>query len=84
MLYGFFMREDECPEVPVGEDGDERIVDIPTAQRLLGRISRREVTNMVRRGELKKIKIGRRAVITIDSINARIDRAIDESQAVPA
>lgn len=78
------MHEDVFPEVPTSEEDDARIVGIPRAQALLGGITRREVTNMVRRGELQKVKIGRRSMIVRASIDARIDRAIAEASAAVA
>ena len=55
-------------------------VAIAETQRLLGGISRTSVYELVRDRQLKKIKIGRRGLITVASINALVDR-LAEAQA---
>jgi helix-turn-helix protein len=55
-------------------------VPIVETQRLLGGISRTSVYELVKSGQLKKIKIGRRGLITVASLNALVDR-LSEAQA---
>jgi hypothetical protein len=55
-------------------------VPIPGAQYMLGGISRTAVYELARNGRLKKIRIGRRGLITVASIKALIDR-LAETQA---
>jgi hypothetical protein len=55
-------------------------VPIAETQRLLGGISRTSVYDLVRDGQLTKIKIGRRGLVTVASINALVDR-LSEAQA---
>ena len=51
-----------------------RLVPIPETRRLLGNIGHSTVYELVGRGELVKVNIGRRAFVTSDSINAYMDR----------
>lgn len=82
-MHGVEFRNAPTGGAQEGTD-DTRVVSMEKAQALLGDITYREINKMVGRGELTKVKLGRRSLITIDSINARIDRAIGESQAVAA
>jgi hypothetical protein len=49
-------------------------VSVAEAQRILGGISRTAVYELARDGQLKKIRIGRRGLITVASISAFVDR----------
>jgi hypothetical protein len=49
-------------------------VPIAEAQRMLGGISRTSVYELAKGGQLKKIRIGRRGLIIVASINALVDR----------
>jgi hypothetical protein len=49
-------------------------IPIAEAQRMLGGISRTSVYGLAKGGQLKKIRIGRRGLIVVASINAFVDR----------
>lgn len=51
-----------------------RIASIEKTRFALGGVSSTTVYELVKRGELVKVNIGRRGFITTDSINAFIDR----------
>lgn len=60
-----------------------RLVPIPEARQRLGGIANSTIYELVNRGELVKVNIGRRGFITAGSIDAYVDRltaarAIDE------
>lgn len=79
------MREDEFQKVPTREDAeDARVVPIPKAQQLLGGVTYRQITLMVQRGDLVKLKIGRRTMIYRKSIDRYIDRQLAEAEQVAA
>lgn len=52
---------------------DRRLVSIATAANRLA-VGRTTIYELVKRNELSKVKIGRRGLITSDSIEAYIDR----------
>jgi hypothetical protein len=82
------MHGDEFTRIPVdGEsEADARIVSIVRTQVLLGDITRREVMNMIRRNQLETIKVGRRRMVLVKSIDSYIDERIEaaKSQLVAA
>jgi hypothetical protein len=45
------------------------IASIRTTQELLGGVSRQTVYNLVNTGRLRKVNLGRRAFITMDSVS---------------
>ena len=49
-------------------------VPIAGTQRMLGGISRTSVYELFKSGQLQKIRIGKRALVTVASINALVDR----------
>jgi hypothetical protein len=49
-------------------------VPIPGTQNMLGGISRTSVYELVKSGQLQKIRIGKRSLITVSSIYALVDR----------
>ena len=51
-----------------------RLVPIPEARHVLGGIGRSTVYQLVERRELSKVKVGRRAFITSESLDAYLDR----------
>jgi hypothetical protein len=51
-----------------------RLVSIPEARRELGGIGHSTLYELVNRGELVKVKIGRRGLITAQSIQDYVDR----------
>jgi len=74
----------------VRQEENRLLIPIPDAQTDLGGISRPTVYNLVNRGELVKVNIGRRGFITAESIAAYVDRltaaasANQRSEAAPA
>jgi len=58
-----------------------RLVSITDAQAILGGISKPTVYSLVSRGELVKVKIGRRGLITTASLDAYIQRITEEAGA---
>ena len=57
-----------------GQPAAPLAVPIAETQHMLGRISRTSVYELVKSGQLTKIKIGRRGLITVSSIYALVDR----------
>lgn len=51
-----------------------RLVSIPDARLELGGIGHTTLYELVKRGELKKVNIGRRGFITAESLVAYVDR----------
>jgi hypothetical protein len=49
-------------------------VPIPGTQNMLGGISRTSVYELVKSGQLQKIRIGKRSLITVASIRDLVDR----------
>lgn len=47
---------------------------VPDAQKVLGGVSRSTIYNLVARGELEFVHIGRRALVTDESLRAFVDR----------
>lgn len=55
------------------------IVSVSTAQRLLGGIGRTKVYDLINRGELVKVNVGRRGLITTASIESYVARLSGET-----
>lgn len=85
--YGLFMREDANPNVPEHGDADvlsmvddlpaeerRRLIDLPNAARILGDISTREVEKRIDAGDLEDVKLGRRRLVVVSSIDVYIAR----------
>lgn len=53
-----------------------RLVSIPEARKLLGNIGHTTLYELVNRGEIIKVNIGRRGLITSESLEAYMDRLI--------
>ncbi len=51
-----------------------RLVPVPDAQDYLGGIGRTLLYDLVNRRELELVKIGRRSFITVESLDAFLDR----------
>ena len=51
-----------------------RLVSIPEARQLLGNIGHTTLYELVNRGEIVKVNIGRRGLITSESLDAYMDR----------
>jgi hypothetical protein len=58
------------------------IVPIPESQAYLGGIGLTKLYDLVKRGELVKVNIGRRGFITMKSLEAYVDRNIEAAQVV--
>jgi predicted DNA-binding transcriptional regulator AlpA len=56
------------------DSGVRRLVSIPEARQLLGGIGHTTVYELVNRGEIVKVNIGRRGFITSESLEAYMDR----------
>ena len=56
------------------EQHGPRLIPVPGVQTELGGISRTTVYELVNRGELTKVSIGRRSFITAESLASYIDR----------
>ena len=56
------------------ETGVKRLVSIPEARRLLGDIGHTTVYELIKRGEIVKVNIFRRAFITSESLDSYMDR----------
>jgi hypothetical protein len=52
----------------------KRLVSIPEARQLLGNIGHTTLYELVNRGEIVKVNIGRRGLITSQSLEAFMDR----------
>jgi hypothetical protein len=62
-------------------EADRLLVPIPGAQSQLGGVSRTTVYDLVNRGELVKVNIGRRGFITGKSLAAYVDRLSEAASA---
>ena len=51
-----------------------RLVSIPDARAALGGIGNTTIYDLIKRGELVKVKIGRRGFVTSESLDAYVDR----------
>jgi predicted DNA-binding transcriptional regulator AlpA len=52
----------------------KRLVSIPEARAVLGGIGHTTIYDLINRGELVKVNIGRRGLITSESLAAYVDR----------
>lgn len=55
-------------------DGVKRLVSIAEARALLGGIGHTTIYELIKRGEITKVNIGRRGFITSESLAAYVDR----------
>lgn len=58
-----------------------RLVAIPEARQALGGIGRSTLYELITRGEVIKVNIGRRGFITADSLDAYVERLTSRSAA---
>jgi helix-turn-helix protein len=58
----------------------KRLVPIPEARQVLGGIGHTTVYELVKRGEIIKVNIGRRGFITSESLEAYMDRLSADSE----
>jgi predicted DNA-binding transcriptional regulator AlpA len=56
------------------ETSVRRLVSIPEARHLLGDIGHTTLYELIKRGEIVKVNIGRRGFITSESLEAYLDR----------
>jgi hypothetical protein len=56
------------------DSGTKRLVSISESRKLLGDIGHTTLYDLVKRGELTKVNIGRRGMITSESLTAYMDR----------
>ncbi len=56
------------------DTGARRLVSIPETRAILGGIGHTTVYELVNRGEIVKVNIGRRGFITSESLEAYMDR----------
>lgn len=58
-----------------------RLISIPDTGQILGGITRVAVYHLINQGNLQRVKVGRRAMITATSIDAYVARITEEAQA---
>jgi hypothetical protein len=63
------------------ETSVKRLVSIPETRHLLGDIGHTTVYELVKRGEIVKVNIGRRGFITSESLEAYLDRLSEAATA---
>jgi hypothetical protein len=63
------------------DSGTKRLVSIPEARELLGGIGHTTIYDLINRGELLKVNIGRRGFITSESLAAYVDRLTEAAMA---
>lgn len=56
------------------DTGARRLISIPEAQGVLGGLGRTTVYELVKRGDIARVKIGRRSFVTVESLESYIDR----------
>jgi hypothetical protein len=65
-------------------DRAKRLVSIPEAREILGGIGHTTMYELIKRGEVLKVNIGRRGFITSESLAAYLDRITVAAHGVPA
>jgi len=81
------MRGETDAQVLTREQSDEddsALMSIPAAQLKLGRISRGEIYNMLRRGEIIGTHLGRRHMIFRTTVDSFLERKLAEATAAIA
>ena len=63
------------------DSGTKRLVSIPEAREVLGGIGHSTIYELIKRGELTKVNIGRRGLITAESLAAYMDRLREDASA---
>ncbi|CAA0120985.1 Uncharacterised protein [Mycolicibacterium vanbaalenii] len=58
-----------------------RLVPIPEAREVLGGIGHTTIYDLIKRGEIVKVNIGRRGFITSESLAAYVDRLSEAATA---
>lgn len=62
-------------------DKAKRLWSIPKAREILGDIGHTTMYDLIKRGEVTKVSIGRRSFITGESLDAYMDRITDSATA---
>lgn len=79
---------DEVESPDVGDDEPRRLINKRNAARILGEITVREVEKRIADGDLETVKLGRRRLIVLESLDAYVARlreqAAAERESVPA
>ncbi|WP_099024711.1 helix-turn-helix transcriptional regulator [Mycolicibacterium palauense] len=63
------------------ENVAKRLVSIPDARAVLGGIGHTTIYDLIKRGEIVKVNIGRRGFITSESLAAYVDRLSEAASA---
>jgi Helix-turn-helix domain len=63
------------------ETSVKRLVSIPEARHVLGDIGHTTLYELIKRGEIVKVNIGRRGFITSESLEAYLDRLSEAATA---
>lgn len=77
------MREEKFPDSDAREEfevSEPRLVSVERAQHLLGDVTYRQIGLMLKRGEIRSCKVGRRRMIELASIDEYIDVALKEAR----
>lgn len=77
------MREEKFPDSDAREESEvsePRLVSVERAQHLLGDVTYRQIGLMLKRGELRSCKVGRRRMIEAASIDEYIDARLREAR----
>ena len=86
-MYRVFMHEEKFADSLSREETGAvgpRVVSVERAQHLLGDVTYRQVGLMLKRGELRGCKVGRRRLIELASIDEYIDARLAEARALKA
>lgn len=67
--------------VDLGNHEPARLVDLDNAARLLGGITTREVEKRIAAGDLESVKLGRRRLVYLPSIDAFVERLREAARA---
>ncbi len=65
----------------MNDEPKRRLVPIPGAREQLGGIGHTTIYDLIKRGELVKVNIGRRSFVTADSLEAYVDRLSEAATA---
>lgn len=72
---------DEFGLPDLGDDEPPRLINKRNAARLLGEITEREVENRITDGDLEAVKLGRRRLIVLVSLDAYVARLREQAAA---
>jgi hypothetical protein len=81
--YALPMRDETVTSILAREDGQDveprRFLSLKDTARVLGDITVAEVRNRIDDGDLRSVKLGRRRMIVVASLDEYVQRLIDES-----